>query len=292
MFWFGNAYHHKLQAAANAAVGHRPVGTSILAGLGHGRLADSVRTQLDALGDGEAACVWAGPEFAQLDAGTVDFDRLPDDPSVTELAEVLYDYGQPVLVRICFECANRRPDKTLRYRDGATFSKLFDAIAARMPPNAYPVWSYGPNGWPIKFAEWIPTRARAADVSLFGRTPLLLNNPTGKNVATFVQVAEARGLPLMVGESGFMAKDYASPDGEAMASDAKRLLGWCVDNKVRLLAGPFNSDSYGMVPWAECAPVVSVLRRALDKGVLASLPLATENPHPLAWLAAGGEGTG
>ncbi len=277
IIWCADATSAGNQAALDTAGGRRPAARGIHAVIGRTQTNTAkIKADIEACAkDGAVPLLWMGPDFADLDAGIIDFATLPDHPSVAAVAALIGDYGQPCPVRICFECANRKQDKTLRYGSPATFRTLFDAIVSRLPANAIPVWSWGANGWPTVFADWRPASAKVADLSLYGRAGLLADNTTGKNVAAFTQVVKAVGLPLIVGESGLAAKDYpAGLDGETARKHIKALLAWCLGNDVRLLAGPFNQDSFGCVPWAHLAEPVALWKKALAAGTLLSLPLA------------------
>lgn len=287
VLWIGDNNPLK-QAPVNAVVGRAPAGKSIVANLGDSYAGPHV---IDELAKCKAAglvpCVWASPPFAELDAGTVDLVKLPDHPSVQALSDAIRAHGDPVLVRLFYECCNLTPKGAYRYVSGAIFSALFDLVAGKLPGNAIPVWSFGPGFTkalvPI-FGDWAPARAKLADVSMYRKDSTFTGSASGKQVVAFVQVAKALKLPLIVGESGlggyFPPNDH--PTDDDLKAHAQALIQWVVANDVRALAGPFSVAAYGMVPWTDKPLTAAYLKKKLGSAGFVSQPVVVVQQSPLA----------
>lgn len=276
MFWCRQPYHPKLADAAEKAVEREPLARATLALIGYSS-SNTALIESRILGDakvGRASVLWVSPANADLDKGAIDVAGLPAHPSVAALMAMLAGLHHPttkapikVGMRLLYECANQRGDKQgLRYVSPEVFRATFDGIAAQAPPNVSLVWSYGPNGFPYKPAEWEPKVWHVGDCSSWGLNHLNPGLMAGKNANAQADYVRAKGKPFIIGEGGAQGKDF--PGGitdEGLRDYVRALFEWCVAKEARLVCAPINSTSYGMdAPWTDFPLTTATVRKAIQ----------------------------
>lgn len=206
--------------------------------------------------DGVIPDVWFQPGSTYLDKQVVDLDGLanPNHPHVKAAHSIIEKHKGWVVVSYFSECADRishNPPGPYRYRSGAFFRYLFDAVSSGRPINAIPVWSYMPDGQKINFAEWEPHNYLARGVSLYGVNGF---NPSKPAHALLHGWASYDAKPFYVREGGPMLKD-GTPSVSAYFAP---YFDFCETYHCHA-AAIFDSTSFGMTPWAhlpECASYV------------------------------------